>query len=421
MKYSLSRIFAHPRVAGIIPFWDRYRGQRNTRRLLVNAQERRDLFKLSPPTLRFREPDAPDEASAQICTRLITAYRRATGSATASPHGDGLWESFARAFHQALHRALIAGDVDTVAAILGRMFIDPVTTGLALGSHVRERSRHDPYAVCLDWHDKALSLGQSLGLVPVQSPEQGVYGTTLDIDSTMIMARVEELMKVSLVPPQTGAIFGADIRGNAWPVNYLLQIYTANRIRSLLTLFADDWDCAEIGGGVGFLAYTALLLGVRRFCIVDLPIVNALQGYFLLRSQFADRVRLYGEPPLPAGDAVEVFPSLAKDELKTGSFAIAVNQDSLPEMADDTARAYVKLISKITRRFFLSINQEGGAPANRQSMQGWVHEMCKEETAFSLFYRVPYWLRKGYVEEVYRISQSPTEHASWASPPPPRC
>jgi hypothetical protein len=412
MKSFLSRILAHPRIAEAIPFWGRLLGRRNARRQLVNAQERSDLFSLSPPPLRFCEPDASNEANARICRRLIAAYRCAVGRAGASAVGDGVWEGHADAFHRSLQHALLAGDVEATSAILRRLFTDPVANGLALGSYVREWSRRDPYMTRLDWHDKMLSLGLALGLIPAQSPEQGTYGTTLNLDSVAVVARVEEMMGVDLAPPQVGAIFGVDIRGNAWPVNYLLHIYTANRIRSLLSLHGDDWDCVEIGGGVGFLAYAALSLGARRFCIVDLPIVNALQGYYLLCSRFADRVRLYGEPPARARDSVDIYPSNAKDELVSGSFSIAVNQDSMPEMAQETARGYVNLTHRVARRFFLSINQEARAAANRGSVQNWIHEMCKEERGLSLVYRVPYWLRKGYVEEVYRISAASSETAS---------
>jgi len=56
-----------------------------------------------------------------------------------------------------LQEALIARDVETEAAILGRLFIDPVAYRLALGREVREYTRCDVFIPYLDWHDMALS------------------------------------------------------------------------------------------------------------------------------------------------------------------------------------------------------------------------------------------------------------------------
>jgi len=385
-----------------IVLWRKWRGKTISESVLVNAQGRRDFSGLSLPEPRFRNRDAHDAATVEICERLIAAYRRATArGGTNHPSGNGIWREHADTFQRELGRALATADVGATSAILRRMFVDPVTTGLALGSMVCEWARTDQYATCLQWHDKAIALGLSLGAIPVQCPEQGEYGSVLDRDSVAVLERVQMTLGVDLTPPQVGAIFGVDVGGNAWPINYLLHVYTANRIRALIGMAGEEWDCIEIGGGVGFLAYAALVLGARRFCIVDLPIVNALQGYYLLRSRFADRVRLHGEAPSGAGNDIELVPARSIEEIDARSFAIAVNQDSMPEMAHETARNYVGFAAKVARRYFLSINQEAQAQSRPDFAQGWVHPMCKEEPALSLLYRVPYWLRSGYVEEVY--------------------
>jgi hypothetical protein len=73
-------------------------------------------------------------------------------------------------------------------------------------------------------------------------------------------------------------------------------------------------------------------------------------------------------------------------------------------MSKETMNDYLKSIQKIGRGYFLSINQEAQVSSGLDSSQGWVYDICRKEPGLKLVYRAPYWMRKGYVEELYRIT-----------------
>jgi hypothetical protein len=336
------------------------------------------------PPVDYLPPDEPDH---EISRRLTEAFHRAM-EWSATP--DGLWAGIADRCHGELAKALRERDHSQVSRVLGRMFIHPVTTGLALGEGTYLACKSSPRDVSLDWHRKALSLAVGCGVLPAQTPEQGSQIHVSDLDSIAVLQRVGDFLGIDVAPPQVGALFGVRVRDGIVPVNHLLHLYTGHRLATLLRPAGSC--CLEIGGGVGLLAYTAVLLGIRRYCILDLPLVRV-----------APLVRLLGEDEPSSGPVVRILPAWYLDRLASKSFDVVVNQDSMPEMALPTMQAYLDAIPRLSRRWFLSINQEAQAGSSPGSRQGWVHRACRGRAAMHSLYRAPYWVRKGYVEEVYSI------------------
>jgi hypothetical protein len=390
------------RVARLRPDLAFFGPSASSRRLLVNGQERSDISGIRLPALGYSAPDPIDAAGIAICERLIAAYHLALRSERQGKSSDDMWSIHAHEYHQEVCRALESRDPSATLRVLAGMFTDPVTTGLALGRGTYDACVAHPRATQLDWHDKAISLGISLGMVAAQCPEQGEYGTLLDLDSPSVLGMVVKHLGVSLAPPQCGGIFGVETMGSIYPVNYLLHICTAHRLRSLIAAAQGSSACLEIGGGVGFLAYAALVMGIRRFSIIDLPISNVLQGYYLLRSQFSDRVRLYGEPAKEGDSSIDILPTTSIDELPARSFEIAINQDSFPEMGRAVAVNYLRQLPTLAKTF-LSINQESQTRISDSFSQNWTHQLCAQNPSMRLMYRAPYWMRKGYVEELYAM------------------
>lgn len=366
---------------------------------LTNYQGNSTWRKFNIPSLDYLLPDKSDDT--HLYQRLITAYQKATSINSES--GDGIWDFFSNRYHSQLAEYLKQGDCKNVGLILSKMFRDPVTSGLMLGEGTYLATKKSSYLTSLDWHDKALSLGQAVGIVPVQNPEQGEYGTILQLDSKDVLRRAVERIGATPLPPQIGAMFGVRFGKGVIPVNHLLHLYTAHRVS---TIMADkNGSCLEIGGGVGLLAYVVASMGFKRYQIVDLPLVNVLQGYLLLKSELAERVQLFGEDKVDAEPSIYISPSSHVKDIPSNSFDLIINQDSLPEMGNETMVGYLKSIQKIGRGYFLSINQEAQASSGTDSAQGWVYDSCRKEEGLKLLYRTPYWMRKGYVEEVYRVTE----------------
>jgi hypothetical protein len=211
---------------------------------LANYQSNSSWRKFDVPSIDYLPPDKTDDT--QLYQRLITAYQNATS--IKSDRGDGLWNFFSNNYHSKLAAFLKNGDCENVGLILGQMFRDPVTSGLALGEGTYLATRKNSYLASLDWHDKALSFGQAAGVVPVQNPEQGEYGTILHLDSIDVLLRTVERLGMEALPPQIGAIFGVRFGSGVIPVNHLLHLYTGHRISIILP--DKTGSCLEIGGGL---------------------------------------------------------------------------------------------------------------------------------------------------------------------------
>ena len=156
----------------------------------------------------------------------------------------------------------------------------------------------------------------------------------------------------------------------------------------------------EVGGGYGGCAYYSFQRPLRRYTIIDLPIVNLLQGFFLIKTCGADNVCLYGEAH--EDRTIHVLPYWMMAEMPDKSFDLTLSQESLPEIEREKAEAYIEQIARTTRRYFLSINQESGA--GKQFRQNVVPELVEMHArVYRRRYRFPYWIRKGEVEELYEI------------------
>jgi len=75
-------------------------------------------------------------------------------------------------------------------------------------------------------------------------------------------------------------------------------------------------------------------------------------------------------------------------------FDIVVNMDSFPEFGKDIAQEYVNKIKTVTQKF-LSINHEGESYT--------VRELFINDPDLINYSRFPFWLRKGYVEEMFEF------------------
>lgn len=149
----------------------------------------------------------------------------------------------------------------------------------------------------------------------------------------------------------------------------------------------------ELGGGLGYAAFYASLFGAASYTIVDLPLTLVASGHFLALTQGEDSVKLYGTPAkMQDAPKINLLPPNAfpVDE----KFDIVVNMDSFPEFGKAIAIDYVGKIKRVTRKF-LSINHEGESYT--------VRELLINDPKLVGYTRSPFWLRKGYVEEMFEF------------------
>ena len=298
-----------------------------------------------------------------------------------------MWAARTQGF-SAFHHALRSGDAAALAHQLNNLFQSHLSHGIAMGRTMATLARHAPTPFAASWCDRMLRLSEALGLVPVRSPEQGDFAASLNGSAFYPEpTRVEAELGFPLTFPEVGAPFGVHFGAGLLPEHAFNHAYAAWRIGKIGVFER----IVEIGGGFGGLAWF-LRRPDRRYTILDLPFTNVLQGWFLLKAGLD--VSLAGEPEA----AIRVLPwwEIERDE----RYDLVINQDSLPEMPPETAAMYISRIRTIAPLFY-SINQEAAAPNTDEFRQVIVPELVGRDGGYQRLSRNLFWLRDGYVEEVY--------------------
>lgn len=326
-----------------------------------------------------------------LVSRITTAYR----AAYATDVGDkaSFWlNEFARV-KQADHEVLHDGDLPAAASLLR----NPARTQLFFGfddlvdHSVWPQYQYPKLGRVLSskeyLYDLLLRIAEAVGVRRLHYPEiLGPGGPPVAVES--LLADLDQAFgfRVTFPNPFPGEIGLATSRGVA-SFRAIQSLYQAYRIVELAGPAA---RVLEIGGGLGRTAYYAWQFGMRDYTLIDLPLTNVAQGYFLGRVLGDEAVSLFGES---GGGNVRVLPPSMLLET-TDRYDIAVNIDSMTEMAAATALAYLDCIAA-RARMFLSVNHE----YNPFTVAGMAAERgMNAET------RMPYWLRRGYVDEVFRFS-----------------
>lgn len=344
--------------------------------------------------------DRPDRIP--IAKRLIEAYRRARADqprARLQPPQDDLWTNLVEAEFKQLLQILNAEDAPALAEFLMH-FGEQYTWfgGLTLSVDGFNQKR-DPSSVALSYLDKLVCLAESQRVLTLESPEQTVsWGRNMYLSPDEILERLEQAIGISVATP-TGVVPVTGLDTSRGPLHYrhFNSLYAALRIKTLLP--AGGAVC-EYGGGLGVVAYYAYQLGFRDYSIFDLPLVNVFAANFLMNALGPQAVRLYGEDGLAA--TVNVLPYWECMCVPSEIYALALNQDSFPEIDDSLVREYVRQIQRTTTRYFLSINQEAEAAMGTRK-QNSVPFLMSQFDAFHRMYRFKYWVREGYAEELYEL------------------
>jgi hypothetical protein len=343
------------------------------------------------------DPQPPTADDLAAVERVATAYSKAMSDGAAPP-APSLWDHIAGAKPE-FHAALARQDVPAAAAALSRMFVTDLTWGLGHvhASHPELLRQGGLTHLHVTFADMLVCLAEAVGVARLTSMHQepGDHLHPLDRDLDELYDSVLARVGFDLTFPRVGCGYGFRVAGKFVTLDGLVHGYTAHRLRQLGGAGATVF---EIGGGYGGLALLAHRAGLTRYAIFDLPWVNALQGYFLIRSLPPGSVRLYGES---AGD-LRVLPYWALDAEPERSCDVLVNTDSMPEMGRATAAGYLPKIHRVTRGVFLSINQEAKAGVPGVGEQNCVRELVDEFGAFVTLSRHRAWMRQGYAEEVLK-------------------
>jgi hypothetical protein len=325
-----------------------------------------------------------DADDGRIIDRVVAAYRRSTAQ---DYYGrDSMWRAFREERHQALHELLVNGPRERLVDALRSPRDYNLLYGFeTLYKEYSEGAARNPLharQTGARLKDQLVRLSEAIGMFRVTNPEgRGPGAENPRLTVTELVAALERALGFTLDAPSVYAgLEGLPRPGGVLTNRMIEAAYCASRAKRLASE-----TVLEIGGGVGFFAYYAHRLKLN-VTIVDLPMTNVAQGYFLMRALGEEAVVLEGEPPRRG--AVNVLTPAHLDSAPR--YDLVVNVDSLTEVGRGVAEGYLRWIMKNSRRFW-SVNHE----ANTFT----VNELLNEfpEAAVERF---PYWMRNGYVEEI---------------------
>lgn len=349
----------------------------------------------SIPELVVAANGAPDTALAE---RVIKAFQ-----GVARVDAGPVWEVLVRDKQGNLETWLEHGSVHELSQDLSCLGRSEAAQGFFGGAGQHAKCERDPaFAKLLAaWiYDKLLSLAEAVGVVRLELPETGPWGETLKLSPVELWNRIEGKLGIELSPPDhVGGCLGIRAGDNIIQMRVLEAIYAAFRLRQLSEQRGFKSVC-ELGAGAGLTAYYAILLGVEEYTIIDLPTMNAVQGYMLGGSRIGDHVALRGEES--HGKRVHILPPEAFSSLPLKAFELLYNQDSLPEIEHEAAISYLRDAARLNIPIILSINQEAHLPTV-DGYQASVPELIAEAGGYGLSSRHRHWLREGYLEEIYEL------------------
>lgn len=153
--------------------------------------------------------------------------------------------------------------------------------------------------------------------------------------------------KISI--PLIGNPFGVFIKDTLLTGSNIHTLYYADKLKTL-----HPKVIAELGGGIGTLAYMLNRSNDYLYYNFDLPEVLAINQYYLMSAMPFKKFRLYGEDEWDYDMAL--LPYWCIEELMDDEVDLFINIHSMSEMKPDAVTEYLKQISRATNRYFYMEN-----------------------------------------------------------------
>lgn len=365
------------------------------------------LYGLPQPDNGFSEvpPVTDARAEVKLTERLLKAFYYTAKKNRNISRPDDIWTTLENSVFADFYAIVRKRDAQALANYMREMFALGITHGTYQGHlatatlRISKQVRVIPAAAAVDY---LASLAEFVGALRVEIAEQhGVYGENLFRDPDDLAQLIRAVTGVPVETPNVaGHKFGLKTRDGFINPSDIRAYYAAVRLQQLLHGIDKPRVC-EIGGGIGTTAYYCHRFGIRDYTIIDLPALSLVQGYYLIRALPGERIILAGERDW-GGPAIRILPTWAFGKRK---FSILYNQDSFPEMHLEHSVAYLSKAKKLTT-LLLSINQESGAIQSLTSVQPSVPEIVAKAGGWRRVHRFPHWIRSGYVEELYEVTES---------------
>lgn len=353
-------------------------------------------------------PISSNENDKIILERLKKYY--ATNKNKFSPSETiDMWQDSYVPMYQSLFEYLEKNEDEKALVFLNNMCKNEATSGYFSG-YVRENKDVKPnkYANMLIgvsslYHmDALVGFAEWLGVIHAESFDHNSREHYVYSEPDEIINLIEQNSDIKIKFPSFqdgyhGIVSSKGIFSN----RHFIYMYIALRIKELCKDIPNPRIC-EIGGGVGLLAYYCNLFGLKDITMVDIPSVSFISSYFMMKNMperkflLGDDKGIYDTP-----DAIKIIFPEHFNNAPDNQFDIVVNCDSFPEINEVVTAEYVENIKR-TSKLFYSINHEWYEEVlqNRN-----VPVIVKNNGGFDRLLRNLFWLRRGYVEELYNVKK----------------
>jgi hypothetical protein len=358
-------------------------------RSAIKAPTFRYRYQRRPYSLNAKGGYTPGEScdDERLIDRLIQSYslRRENPS--------GQWSDIFLDRHADISEAFAGNDRPRIEQILRNpansdifFGFDSTAKSLRLGGQRIEDRRSPGLAL-----DALAALAEALGTRNIELPENYYIWRVTRLHADELLEQIDRAVGFKIpVPNPFPAEYG--LITNRGVVSYRVPqaLYQAWRISKLVEGMPNP-KILEIGGGLGRTAFYARQFGIRNYTIIDIPVSSLAQGYFLGRTLGDEAVSLFGENA--AENQIKIMPPGFFID-GTERYDLVVNVDSLTEIGRAAADQYWSAIRSRAGKF-LSINHE----ANEFTVAQLISEAKPIRTS-----RMPYWMRRGFVEELVEFT-----------------
>jgi hypothetical protein len=237
--------------------------------------------------------------------------------------------------------------------------------------------------------DKILLFAEFLNIKRIENPERyKIINKKTNLYD--LIDKIEQKIEISLdfKNPFPGEQ-GIEMRGGIISSREIQAIYQAYKIKEICKSFNNP-SVVEIGGGLGRTAYYCSKFNIKNYTIVDIPISSLCQANYL--------ARMIGEENILLDNEFKIYNNENKCKIispktyfsNNVNYDLSFNADSLTEIDTDTQKKYINSFLSRTKLFY-SINHEN----NLLTVNSHFNNNYKS------YSRNLYWLRRGYVEEVF--------------------
>lgn len=306
-----------------------------------------------------------------IAERVMHAYHKALKDENRKDVGD-IWDLIQERHGDFME---VRNTPSYLSSYLSNMHNKSITFGVSSATNLKDTGMFTK--------DQLIILAEALGVLPYN-----VDGV-MEYDSPALVKAIEVKMGINLALPNVdGGIDKLSIGDGYYVHRDFWSAYLA-------WLIKDYKSVAEIGGGIGKVAIYAKRLGVKNYAIYDLPIINLVQAWYLIKCGM--NVVLYGETRVE--EAIEILPYWTFVRRQPD---VVLNADSFPEMDASIVTDYLKKIKGMNVPL-ISVNAEEEGIYGNGRKHLVVGNIAREVGLYRIS-RQPFWFSRNYAHEVYNAS-----------------